>query len=362
MPPLTLEQVLARSMRLPRKHTKNMTALGSSHATLGSSTLSPSSNTEVKRDTGAAKLFSLIEKEEEAIAAQRPKIHVSHNLIRNSQDLLTYLHTAKRMRAWEDALRSFNEATKMLLIRQSDDNSGVVLTLRKQGEESKEASGITANIAHLSVLLDVCASAKQWDLVEQLGEVFRKQSPQILINAVSLLARTKEADVKEGLYGWKRALHFLQTRIPPEEQPVEGYNACMSACENSLDWEGALAVIRSMGPNNLQQLDSKITSLVEENKVKSLDGTVNVETEKTAPPSAEAREDMGDMSVLNPPKPDVVTYATLISVLEQCGKNALASEVLQRLPPLEKEEITATYAALIHVWSEQQYRNHRRRF
>ncbi|KAH9589073.1 Pentatricopeptide repeat [Trypanosoma melophagium] len=362
MPPLTLEQVLARSMRLPRKQTKNATALASSHTTLGSSTFAPSPTTEVRRDTGAAKLFSLIEKEEEAVAAQRPKIHVSTNLIRNSQDLLTYLHAAKRMRAWEDALRSFNESTKMLLIRQKDDNSGVILTLRKEGEESKEAAGITANIAHLSVLLDTCASAKQWHLVEQLGEVFRQHSPQILVDAVSLLANTKKKDVKEDLYGWRRALHFLQSRIPPEEQPVEAYNACMGACEQSLDWEGALVVIRSMGPNNLQQLDTKSTPSVEEDGKKEVDEAVSVEREKTALTITEAREDMGEMSVLNPPKPDVITYATLISVLEQCGKNALASEVLQRLPPLEKEEITATYAALIHVWSEQQYRNHRRRF
>ncbi|ESS68842.1 hypothetical protein TCDM_02340 [Trypanosoma cruzi Dm28c] len=252
MPPLTLEQVLARSMRLPRKHMKHTATPMASNPATGIST--PPDNSLGRGDKSVAKLFSLIEKDEESTAAGRPFIHQSNNLIRNSHDLLTYLHTAKRMRAWEDALRSFAEVTKMLLINQTEEGDGVSLTLR---EGAEGAGGVTASVSHLALLLDTCAAAKQWHLVEQIGEIFRSQSRQTLIDAVAVLANTKKETIGEGLYGWERALHFLQTRIPPEEQPVEAYNACIAACETALEWEGALAIVRSMGPNPLQKLDSK---------------------------------------------------------------------------------------------------------
>ncbi|RNF17067.1 hypothetical protein TcG_05907 [Trypanosoma cruzi] len=353
MPPLTLEQVLARSMRLPRKHMKHTATPMASNPATGIST--PPDNSLGRGDKSVAKLFSLIEKDEESTAAGRPFIHQSNNLIRNSHDLLTYLHTAKRMRAWEDALRSFAEVTKMLLINQTEEGDGVSLTLR---EGAEGAEGVTASVSHLALLLDTCAAAKQWHLVEQIGEIFRSQSRQTLIDAVAVLANTKKETIGEGLYGWERALHFLQTRIPPEEQPVEAYNACIAACETALEWEGALAIVRSMGPNPLQKLDSKVFSGTTGIGVASAGSTVEGVSSSLG---TEAREE-SVLATFPPPAPDVVTYATLISVLEQSGKDALASEVLQRLPPVEKEEITASYAALIHVWSEQKYRNHRRRF
>ncbi|RNF05491.1 hypothetical protein TraAM80_04531 [Trypanosoma rangeli] len=357
MPLLTLEQVLARSMRLPRKHMKPTAVPIANTQALGTSI---SSETSLGRnDKSVAKLFSLIEKDEETMTAGRPSIHQSHNLIRNSQDLLTYLNTAKRMRAWEDALLAFAEATKMLLIKQTEGRNGVSLILREGADRGVEGGeGVTANVAHLAVLLHTCAEAKQWDLVQQIGEIFRKQSPQTLIDAVSLLANTKKEDVSEGFHGRELALHFLQTRIPPGEQPVEAYNVCVAACEATLDWEGALTIVRFMGPNVFQNIGSTVVS-----SEKAVDVTSVGSTPEEVPSSvhAELKEESA-LSTFHPPTPDVVTYATLISVLEQSGKDALASEILQRLPPLEKEEITATYAALIHVWAEQKYRHHRRRF
>ncbi|RNF22378.1 uncharacterized protein Tco025E_03268 [Trypanosoma conorhini] len=357
MTPLTLEQVLARSMRLPRKHMKPAATRIANTPALGTP-IAPETSLGLG-DKSVAKLFSLIEKEEETLTAGRPSIHSSHNLIRNSQDLLTYLNTARRMHAWEDALLSFAEATKMLLIKKTEGHDGVSLTLGEGDDGGVEGGGgVTANVAHLAVLLDTCAGAKQWGLVEQLGEIFRKQSPQTLVDAVSLLANTKKEHVGEGLHGWELALHFLQTRIPPEERPVEAYNACVTACEATLEWEGALAIVRSMGPNPLQSLDAAVAANESDADAASA-GSIPEE----APPSAhtEAEEETA-LATSHPPTPDVVTYATLISVLEQSGKDALASEVLQRLPPVEKEEITATYAALIHVWAEQKSHHRRRRF
>jgi len=63
-----------------------------------------------------------------------------------------------------------------------------------------------------------------------------------------------------------------------------------------------------------------------------------------------------------PPSPDALSYATLIATLEQAGQDRTASQVLNRLPPLEKEVITATYVALIHVWASQVAQRNRKRY
>ncbi|EPY23842.1 hypothetical protein STCU_07428 [Strigomonas culicis] len=84
--------------------------------------------------------------------------------------------------------------------------------------------------------------------------------------------------------------------------------------------------------------------------------------EAPAEPGAAEASPAAAEELSQPPSPDVVSYATLIATLEQAGKDKIASEVLNRLPPLEKEEITASYAALIHVWSKQIYKKQNRRF
>lgn len=56
--------------------------------------------------------------------------------------------------------------------------------------------------------------------------------------------------------------------------------------------------------------------------------------------------------------PNVVSYAVLIATLEEAGRNDLARRVLSLLPPLERDEITASYAALIYVWANQAAHSH----
>nr|CCC94389.1 unnamed protein product [Trypanosoma congolense IL3000] len=361
MPPLTLEQVLARSMRLPRRSVAKATGYGAVGGPMGLPHGVGVAKSSPKEE-GVSSLFALLEKRDGEMAAGRPSIHQSNNLIRNSQDLLAYLQAAKRMHAWEDALRYFSEVTKSLIVRWSGERGSTVITLQQEAGTSpndRGCRGVTANVAHITVLLDTCANAKQWHLVEQLGEAFRDHTPKALIDAVSLLANSCRGDATDGLYGWKRAIQFLQLRIPPEEQPVEAYNACLTACEKTLDWEGALAIVRAMGPNPLQQMDCG--TLPSSSIPLPPDGEVAPLGSETSGASGATQDDVHS-SMLQPPQPNVVTYATLLSVLDQCGKEKFACEVLQRLPALEKEEITAAYAALIHVWSEQKYRQRRRFF
>ncbi|CBH16615.1 hypothetical protein, conserved [Trypanosoma brucei gambiense DAL972] len=361
MPPLTLEQVLARSMRLPRRIGTKFAGGASSGESLG---VSPKFGVGKAAHGGddVSSLFSLLEKRDEAVAAGRPSIHQSNNLIRNGQDLLAYLQVAKRMRAWEDALKSFSDVTRILKVSQLDEQGTVFLSLQQNDPSTcsgDKGTGVTANVAHITVLLETCARAGQWHLVEQLGEIFRGHTPKVLTDAVALLANTRRDDVVDGHYGWQRAIQFIRDRIPLEEQPVEAYNACLSACEKALDWEGALAVVRLMGPNPLQKLDMNSLQLA---TLPSSAPACEALTEVGTPVAVDESQEDAEIPKLQPPQPNVVTYATLLSVLDQSGKERLAREVLQRLPALEREEITAAYAALIHVWSEQKYRQRRWRF
>ncbi|KAG8346226.1 hypothetical protein ERJ75_000940200 [Trypanosoma vivax] len=370
MPPLTLEQVLARSMRLPRRGRQNSSPLAAGTLLSDASPLAAPGSAD-HSSSALSKFHSLLEKKEETLASGRLSIHQSNNLIKNSQDLLAYLQTSRQMRAWEDALHHFCTVTKSLVVKQLD-NGNPCLSLSQQtgggtmGVSSGNHGYVTASVAHVTVLMNTLASARKWDLVEQLGEIYRRHGPDVLLDTVTLLANTTEADVTTGVYGWRRAIRFLKTRIPLEEQSVEVYNACLTTCERTLDWEGAFSVVRSMGPNPIKQLKVNVSRFPTTSsdvlvKAASAEEYPSTEEGNLLSPATEEHEDDVVLAP-QPPSPNVVTYATLISILDQCGKESLACEVLQCLPALEKEEITAAYAALIHVWSEQKYRRYNRRF
>lgn len=163
---------------------------------------------------------------------------------------------------------------------------------------------------------------------------------------------------------------LARSSIPPSSFSVEVFNHILSVCEARKDCYGALYVIQSMGSNPLQALPTATIALPPDFR-----STIR---SKKSPPSVEAKgKENADLSApvaplfsssppprqkdipstfswSSPPvSPNVVSYASLIAVLEQAGENQFASYIVSLLPSQEKNEITASYAALIYLWSQQ---------
>ncbi|KPA78521.1 putative mitochondrial hypothetical protein [Leptomonas pyrrhocoris] len=427
MPPLTLEQVLARSMRLPRQRTQryvsklyhgsNSTAVDA-HAqratragALASGLTEPGlfhpshSDVAAPHRRGMKELaaparqeklnfFDLMEREDALRRAGRLSIHRSDHLVRNSTDLTTFLNAAARTGGWQDGLRAFAEATALpafqALLHEStaiasasgdsstqwgssndrasptDDTTAAAVPSHSPSAPSVSLSGVNPNAAHIVALLNMCATAGQYPLVEKIGAFFAPAFPDAFARVVELLAARAADTDAAAAPGWRAAFVYLTQRcpLPAAEVPVEAFNVCLRGCEEVKDWRGALEVVRSMGPNPMQgwtSAEEEKDATQGEHTASSSSATAGTESpsphEEAAAPVTPAQT-----SLSTPPPPNVVSYATLIATLEQAGKDQLASEVLNRLPAVEKEEITASYAALIFVWSNQVLHKHRRRF
>lgn len=415
MPPLTLEQVLARSMRLPRQRTQryvsklyrgnappSAAALDATRAgalaseltepglfhTTHSDALATATASGTAKSTRASprqeklNFFELMEREEAARQAGRLSIHRSDRLVRNSADLTTFLQAAQRTGDWEDGLKAFAEATALpafqSLVQEYLSSSPSGRDAPARGSPSAAApssassvslSGVNPNVAQVQALMDTCAAADQYTLVEKIGAFFAPAFPDAFAHAVELLvARAPLASSSSSscsaaaAAGWRAGFAYVTERcpLPAAEVPVEAFNVCLRGCEAAKDWRGALEVIRAMGPNPLQGWTA-----AEEREASA--SRVGSSADSTAAEATPVKEDSpastaSPVSVSTPPVPNVVSYATLIATLEQAGKDQIASEVLNRLPAVEKEEITASYAALIFVWSNQVLHKRRRRF
>ncbi|KAI5690978.1 hypothetical protein MNV84_02535 [Leishmania braziliensis] len=421
MPPLTLEQVLARSMRLPPQRAQQQVArlykrhesaelagsLGEATSTaMGSSSVGsavPSSSRiaammggrhVAKRGsalrsgvstTAANKekldFFELMEREDAQRRASHLSIHSSGHLVRNSADLTAYLKAAQRTGDWEGGLQAFAEATALpavAAILTASEASAAAVAASTTGTSifstspppAPSGSGVNPNMVQISAILEMCASAEKWDLVEKISAFFAPAYPDAFSRAVELLARRPSSDSSAGERGWRSAFAYLTTRcpLPAAEISVEAFNVCLRACEAELDWRGALEVVRAMGPNPLQgwwaaeEESDKVGTAAVEASVSRLGTTSDLTEADTLSSSLSTASTPSVPPMSTPPSPNVVSYATLISTLEQGGKESLASAVLNRLPAVEKEEITASYAALIMVWSNQILYKRRRRF
>ncbi|GET87759.1 hypothetical protein, conserved [Leishmania tarentolae] len=413
MPPLTLEQVLARSMRLPRQRAQQQvarlykrhesaerggssgwvpsTAMGSSPvdsgaprrsriaALMGSRHAEKHGGIDGSGGSGAPtrekrNFFELMEREDAQRRASHLSIHRSGHLVRNSADLTTYLTAAQRTGDWEGGLRAFAEATALPAVvtmlatpkasmTAAASTAGTLISSTSTPFAPPE-SGINPNEAQITTVLEMCANAEKWEMVEKIGAFFAPTYPDTFSRAVELLAGRTPSDSKGGEGGWRSAFAYLTTRcpLPAAEISVEAFNVCLRGCEAALDWRGAMEVVRAMGPNPLQGWrapeegdDTAEASLCD--AATTLD-SVEADTSSSSPRSTSASP---KLLMSTPPSPNVLSYATLIATLEQAGKESLASAVLNRLPAVEKEEITASYAALIMVWSNQILRKQQRR-
>ncbi|KAG5481658.1 hypothetical protein CUR178_07011 [Leishmania enriettii] len=421
MPPLTLEQVLARSMRLPRKRAQQHVSrlykrhesaeLGGStewtpSTAKGSSLVGPalpcngsiaammggrhagkrggaygSSSTATVASAERLNFFELVEREDAQRQAGRLSIHSSGLLVRNSTDLTTYLKAAQRTGDWEGGLRAFCEATALptltAILAASEASADAAASTRRTPvsptlppPSAPSGSGVNPNVTQITAVLEMCAEAEKWDLLEKIGVFFAPAYPDAFSRAVELLAQRPSSGAGAGVCGWRAAFAYLTTRcpVPAADISVEAFNVCLRGCEAALDWRGAMEVVRAMGPNPLQGWRAAEEEVDESDRTAAeasiscsgaASDTTDADVQSSSPPTASASP---ALSMSTPPSPNVVSYATLIATLEQAGKERLASAVLNRLPAVEKEEITASYAALIMVWSNQILHKRRRRF
>ena len=274
---LTLEQVLARSMRISRKRAASVFGSGSS-----------------SQPSSAPPLFDRRDDSEIKKQGEFLRPPVTGLLARNSQDLLMTLQTDRRLGDWVNALETYDQAIRV--------------------------TQITPNLAHFRAVVDTLVAAEKYAEVELFLD-------QIVASASAADAKGIVEHVVD-FYAQSRGLDVALALVERHRNLVSAgaFAACVRACEKDQQWQRAMDIVCSMRGNVLLGASSD-----------------------SPRPSDE----------LFGPVPDAVTYASLINVLEQSGKNALASEVLSKLPGPEKEAITASYAALVHVWAERLSRRKR---
>ncbi|CCW69173.1 unnamed protein product [Phytomonas sp. Hart1] len=432
MTPPTLAHVLARSMRFPVKRARQIipNLFNPSQHPMETSDSEDKITSTRTRHFHPRHLFDKIYEKKTEQSTDGPLTSTqeglySPKLIRNSMDLLGFLRLAKKMRALEEGLRTFLDATCTTLPSDVFVTSGCAMGSSASLPPSASASPedcpkghITPSSAHITLLMDMCANKGEWVLALFLVRHFSKAHPSLIGHAVSLMARhrvapmtlRKAVDVPElspsedlgdapnthdmGLaksdvevLGWHVACYYLthQFGSQPHYIPVEAFNVVLSACSRDEDWLTSMSLVRGMGPNPLQGWQSERERMAIIRRLDETKGTTNtlppdwfcplttftqpqvpVETHMTLAPDSSVGE--RGAAVINtsaltecnaapstsaPPPPDVVSYATLIVTLEHAGEIHLATEVLNCLPPSEKKKITASYAALISVWSNE---------
>lgn len=263
--------------------------------------------------------------------------------------------------------------------------------------------------ALLTLLLSHCEGAGRLTAVEQIGTYYGWRYPSVLTRAVEILLTHKylpprypnfceiihsgsfvagkdfqegkknpaSNDGKDGEFtgttvttkiyseknkSWQVAIMEVLARssIPPGSISVDVFNHILSLCEVRKDCLGALYVVQSMGPNPLQVLPVASVdvprSFYSSASSETLKSFVEEEEEKRLPSSSSSLSYERPSPfpwASSPVPPNVVSYASLIAALEQAGANRFASYIVSLLPPQEKKEITASYAALIYLWSQQ---------
>lgn len=306
---------------------------------------------------------------------------------KNSVDLTSFLRTALQMRTYEEGIEAFcafaplpAPLTGLLLRKNVKVDGGVVSSHDENRLSSSQQQSASPALRwapeHIHLMLSICEGANRLDAVEAVGIYFSRQLPSVLVRTTKILmakrfcvsraqhcnensdrqSRKGEENVleestwQENVFSWLAA-----TAIPPSEISVDVFNAMLSKCEAEKDYKGALYILQSMGPNPLSELDLPPPKMItdkgketQKNKSKPDDDSLSSTVE-----GVPHRMKPFVWCISSPVTPNVVSYAMFIAVLEQCGQNAFASRVVSLLPKMEQQEITASYAALIYLWSQQ---------
>ena len=253
------------------------------------------------------------------------------SLSRNSSDLLTRLKACRAMGDWRDALAAFEARPRAMSV----------------------------NSEHLRTLVDTLVDADKADAIAALAADSSKlpsaaQADGVLCYTASALSRRDK---------WKEALAVLDSMRGASHAPIEAYNEIIEGRSNSGEFQAAMQIVF-----NLKDHDDKFVeemAAYERDKA-SLEadeagGSSSSSSSSTVPLRSSSSSSLGDDGANDPnapkrqfPRPDVATWASLITVLEDCGKPEMAREVITVVPPAERAVITASYVALVSTWAETQ--------
>lgn len=376
MPPLTLEQVLAQSMRRPSpKQLPGALRKGIVGSTPNSSTpqrpsppaaptqpptLSTATplhpvrmpsrddilrglrRTQREEEQRSVDLFAASRKRREALSHAPHTSAIGSSWRQDAASLTSLLRAALSMHAWEEGIQAFCSAVSSLpstLVQRLLSTPTVAVTEPVEGPTNT----VTATQEQVELLLALCVGAGKVEAVEAIGSFFGRRTPAILLQAVeALLGFEKyQATTAEAPTFQERILEYLaHSGIPANEIPIDVFHVLLTKCEEQKDCCGALYIVQSMGANPLSKIEF---------------------TPKQPVNEAKLRQPFSQWA-LEPVKPNVVSYARLIAAMEQSGESKFASYIVSLLPPAEKSEITASYAALIFLWSQQVLTNHRKKW
>ena len=254
------------------------------------------------------------------------------SLSRNSSDLLTRLKACRAMGDWRDALAAFEARPRAMSV----------------------------NSEHLRTLVDTLVDADKADAIAALAADSSKlpsaaQADGVLCYTASALSRRDK---------WKEALAVLDSMRGASHAPIEAYNEIIEGRSNSGEFQAAMQIVF-----NLKDHDDKFVeemAAYERDKA-SLEAdeaggtSSSSSSSSTVPLRSSSSSSLGDDGANDPnapkrqfPRPDVATWASLITVLEDCGKPEMAREVITVVPPAERAVITASYVALVSTWAETQ--------
>lgn len=225
MPPLKLEQIMARALRAGKK------------PIMRTAELPPSTTVD---------------------AEPKMSLRSKNDLVHNSQDLNAILRGSSSIGDWVGALEIYNQQRQL-------------------------------SPTNIASIVCTCSTFGPTEIAERIALSESLRSAECLTLIVKGLTAAQS---------WHLALKVVQ--CAPEVPPPALLN-CLEALNGGRRWEESLQLVQHFGQRN--PLDSS-------------------------------------------------AYALLLSVLENCGKAELSQKVLDGLQPQERDQIMASYAALITTWSE----------
>lgn len=328
--------------------------------------------------------------------------------LRSIQDLPSLLHSAVVLDEWRSALQALDEAIDLVVFAAADGGSN---TSNNNNSASSSLTTSTTSVPiirkmisleHFAAAAKVCASndsgkAFEKFMEDKMQQISKKKSESATTTTTTsdtattsnineqLTDITTEAFCQAG--NWQSALEYFEKLGRENRQTIGSLNSCITACgtKSSL-WETALKLAApSIEAREREILDSQILKenlsdiITSTSEGKSSDKIMNdldedPSTGFVSSLGSEPLSHFGTVGNNNLQKnqqtkssnavvvANAITYASLVSTLESCGKSAEAAKVLKSAPAAEREAVLTSYVALLQVWSDNHGKKSMKRF
>ena len=226
-------------------------------------------------------------------------------------DFATTLRTAGALGDWAAALAAFARVTKDALIPPAPLLGQLVALCARHGEFDAAMAALDGarkgwqERAHHRKVIREHTAADDAD-APRPRHVQPEEIESVDVVILEHLARSEL---------WEAALAMFE-RLPTRNTAT--YNAVVCACERGGQWEKGLAL--------LAEMDAKVAA--------------------------------GDAACA----PNAITFAALMAALEQAGQADAAKALLGRMPRKASQEVMSSYAELINVWGRKHGKRALRRF